>query len=206
MQPFFEFIKEFLGVLWGGIKTFFLGMFNGIIGMFNFPAYGRIFMSHVDDFRPHHWVMAVLFTLLIASALVSFFALIVVVIRKYVLKKRKIDHDHFISEVVKLKENIEVMSHGLGVYLTENADALGMNRPPLLEGEAVAPSGGGLIERKTQTPVTQMIRQLVEKQRKHLAEAAKHAKDDDERELLNSLKQQLYEIALQHKMQKLLER
>ena len=102
-----DFIKDFLGVLWGGISEIFLGIFRGIYNMFNFPNYYATFVKYSSTWTGGNWAVAILIVLAVVIVLVGIIWLVVWGLVRFAgkLRSRVVNQD-LVDEIHNLKRQI----------------------------------------------------------------------------------------------------
>lgn len=122
-----EFIKAFLGVLWKGISSIFIGIFGGLFQMFNFPAYFDVFKTHSSNWNGGNWVVAILIVVVVLAILVAFVWFTVWGIIRLVGKLRnRISNQDLVDEIHNLKRQIIKLNQEkgriLGLKLNDTGD------------------------------------------------------------------------------------
>ena len=102
-----DFIKDFLGVLWGGISEIFIGIFKGLFDMFNFPNYYATFVKYSGSWSAGNWVVAILIVLVVVVILAALIWLLVWGITRIAgkLRSRVVNQD-LVDEIHNLKRQI----------------------------------------------------------------------------------------------------
>jgi len=135
-----NFIKDFLGVLWGGISEIFLGIFKGLFDMFNFPNYYATFVKYSESWSAGNWVVAILIVLLVVVILAALIWLVVWGISRIVgkLKTRVVNQD-LVDEIHNLKRQIIKLNQEkdkiLGMKVTGVGNEGLLEDAPAEEGE-----------------------------------------------------------------------
>ncbi|MBE5763920.1 MAG: hypothetical protein E7338_06870 [Clostridiales bacterium] len=102
-----EFIKDFLGVLWGGISEIFIGIFKGLFDMFNFPNYYATFVKYSGGWSAGNWVVAILIVLVVVIVLAALIWLVIWGITRIVGKLRtRVVNQDLVDEIHNLKRQI----------------------------------------------------------------------------------------------------
>ncbi len=121
-----EFIKAFLGVLWKGISSIFIGIFGGIYQMFNFPDYVNVFSKYKSGWNAGNWIVAILIVILIVAILVGVIWLIVWGIIRLIGKLRtKVTNQDLVDEIHNLKKQIVQLHKEKDKILGMKVNALG---------------------------------------------------------------------------------
>ena len=57
METYGRFLFEFLDQFFSGFKEIFVGLWNGIINIFNIPEYYNIIQHYKEDFSMSEWFL-----------------------------------------------------------------------------------------------------------------------------------------------------
>ena len=107
MDLIIRFLFEFLGQFVEGVKLIGLGLYNGIITMFNIPAYFNIVKDYSDDLTFGTWIMVGLAILVVVLILAIIVFLVAWCIRKLlVFRKRALAQEELLNELGKLEEQV----------------------------------------------------------------------------------------------------
>ncbi len=107
MDTFFRFLYEFLSQFFNGILDIVMGMFNGVVKMFNIPAYIAIVKDYKSDFNGPEWVLVGAAILVLVIMLGLIFFLIFLAIRKYMrIRKSLVEQEELLDEVGELNEQV----------------------------------------------------------------------------------------------------
>ena len=107
MDTFVRFLYEFLSQFFSGIIEIFKGLINGIIKMFDIPAYISIVQYYKDDFNVSEWVMVFIVVLIMVIVLGLIIALFVYLIRKYIrIRKTLVDQESLLEEIADLNGQV----------------------------------------------------------------------------------------------------
>ena len=90
MDTVFKFLYEFLGQFFTSLWSIVTGIFKGIVGMFDFPAYGKIISDYTSELGGLEWVIAIFAMLLLAAVLVFLVMLVVLSLKKFFRYKKKV--------------------------------------------------------------------------------------------------------------------
>ncbi|MCR5741385.1 MAG: hypothetical protein K6G38_02895 [Gammaproteobacteria bacterium] len=108
MSEFFSFAREMITTFLQGFWTIILGIFNGIVGIFNFPKYVQIYQDYSSDFDFGAWVLSFLLVLLMVALIAGLIYLFVFLIRRAIRRRKTfVSQDQLLAEVAEL--NNEVM-------------------------------------------------------------------------------------------------
>ncbi len=107
MTNFFMFAKDFLGVFFGGFSDIFIGIFSGTFQMFNVPDYIGVFQKYSGNFNFGHWLLAIIFVLVLIAMLGGLIFLIVVLVKKFLDRTKKaVVNQDLVDEIVELKKQV----------------------------------------------------------------------------------------------------
>lgn len=107
MDLFVRFLYDFLSLFFGGLKKIFVGLFNGIKEMFNFPGYYKVIKGYSEDLTTKEWIMVVLAALCVLIILATIVFLIVLLVRKYIrLRKSLVEQEELLEEVANLNRDV----------------------------------------------------------------------------------------------------
>ena len=112
MDLFVRFLYDFLSLFFGGLKKIFVGLFNGIKEMFNFPGYYKVIKGYSEDLTTKEWIMVVLAALCVLIILATIVFLIVLLVRKYIrLRKSLVEQEELLEERKMINELSEMNSN-----------------------------------------------------------------------------------------------
>ena len=121
-----DFIKAFLGVLWGGVVKIFLGIFGGIFEMFNFPKYVDAFKTYSVNWGAGQWVVSILIVIAVVAVLVGLVWLLIWGIVRFIGKLRKnVTNQDLVDEIHNLKRQIIKLSQEKDRILGMKVHAVG---------------------------------------------------------------------------------
>ena len=107
MDTVFKFLYEFLGQFFTSLWSIVTGIFKGIVGMFDFPAYGKIISDYTSELGGLEWVIAIFAMILLAAVLVFLVMLIVLSLKKFFRYKKKVkDTGDLVAEVNHLTKEV----------------------------------------------------------------------------------------------------
>ena len=107
MDTFFRFLYEFLSQFFNGILDIVMGMFHGVIKMFNIPAYIAIVKDYKSDFNGPEWVLVAAAILVLVIMLGLIFFLVFLAVRKYMrIRKSLVEQEELLDEVGELNEQV----------------------------------------------------------------------------------------------------
>ena len=107
MDLFIRFLFDFLSQFFDGIKQIFLGIYNGVISIFNLPEYYKILHDYAEEFSGGMWVLVALSVLVVILILAILVVLIVWSIKRiFVFRKRVLEQEELLNEVAKLETEV----------------------------------------------------------------------------------------------------
>ena len=110
METFTRFLYEFLSQFFSGIITMLKGLGTGIGQIFDIKSYQNILETYKDDLSMPEWILVVVAILSILILIVLIFALIYLLIRKYLkFRKQAINQDELLDEVASLNGKIATL-------------------------------------------------------------------------------------------------
>ena len=107
METFTKFLYDFLSQFFGGVITILKGFGKGFSQIFNFQGYKETILKYKGDLSMPEWALTVMSVGLMIFIVGMFFALIYLVIRKYIkFRKKAIDQDALLEEVAILNNKV----------------------------------------------------------------------------------------------------
>jgi hypothetical protein len=107
IDTFFRFLYEFLSQFFNGLLDIGLGIFNGVVKMFNVPAYITIIKDYKGDFNGPEWILVVVAIIVLVVMLGLIFFLAFLAIRKYMrIRKSLVEQEELLDEVGELNEQV----------------------------------------------------------------------------------------------------
>ena len=107
MSNFVDFLLDLLEQFFGYFWSIFVGIFNGIVGMFNVPRYVEIFKEYCGEFNGLAWFLAILVVVFLVAALVGIGFAIVLLVRKYIRIRRSfVSQEELLNEVGRLNNEV----------------------------------------------------------------------------------------------------
>ena len=82
METYTRFLYEFLDQFFSGFKEIFVGLWNGIINIFNIPEYYNIIKHYQEDFSMSEWTLTGLAIIAILVVVGSAIGMLVFFLRK----------------------------------------------------------------------------------------------------------------------------
>ncbi|MGI6279216.1 MAG: hypothetical protein ACOYJS_01480 [Acutalibacteraceae bacterium] len=103
MQDFFSFFYDFITSILLG----FLDVFKGILQVFNFPKFIKIFAEHRESFSPVDYVFAIISFIIVIALYVLMIYLLYMFIRKYIqLRKSLKNQEDLLVELSNLNRQV----------------------------------------------------------------------------------------------------
>ena len=127
MDTFFRFLYEFLSQFFNGLKLIVMGLFNGIVKIFDFKAYLDIVNYYKNDFNIPEWLLVGLAILVMIIVLGLIFLGIYFLIRKYVrIRKTLVDQESLLEEVSTLNSKVATLMKEKEDILAMKVSKLGL--------------------------------------------------------------------------------
>ena len=128
MDTVFKFLYEFLGQFFTSLWSIVTGIFKGIVGMFDFPAYGKIISDYTSELGGLEWVIAIFAMILLAAVLVFLVMLIVLSLKKFFRYKKKVkDTGDLVAEVNHLTKEVMRLNLEKDKILSMKVSQIGLN-------------------------------------------------------------------------------
>lgn len=142
MDTFFRFLYEFLSQFFNGLKLIVMGLFNGIVKIFDFKAYLDIVNYYKNDFNIPEWLLVGLAILVMIIVLGLIFLGIYFLIRKYVrIRKTLVDQESLLEEVSTLNSKVATLMKEKEDILAMKVSKLGL-KPDETDTEEVSENEG----------------------------------------------------------------
>jgi len=107
MSKFISFLYEFMSVFFGGIKSIIMGFVEGIIQIFNIPAYIDVISFYKDEFGIKEWILAVIAIIVMIVILALIIVFIYFIIRKYIrFRKTLVEQEGMLDEIAELNKKV----------------------------------------------------------------------------------------------------
>lgn len=138
MDTFFRFLYEFLSQFFNGLKLIVMGLFNGIVKIFDFKAYLDIVNYYKNDFNMPEWLLVGLAILVMIIVLGLIFLGIYFLIRKYVrIRKTLVDQESLLEELSTLNSKVATLMKEKEDILAMKVSKLGL-KPDEADTEEVS--------------------------------------------------------------------
>ena len=127
MDTFLRFLYEFLSQFFSGIKHIVLGLYNGILTMFNIPKYVNVVSRYKDDFSLPEWLLVALAILVIMALLSLIIFAVYFLIRKYIrIRKSLVEQESLLEEVGTLNNEVAKLMKEKETILAMKVSKLGL--------------------------------------------------------------------------------
>ena len=134
MDTVFKFLFEFLGQFFGSLWSIITGLFAGIGGAFDFPAYINIINAYTTELGGLAWGIAILSIVLLGAVLVLAVWLIVVSVKKFIRSHRRAkDTDSLVKEVQALNKEVMRLNLEKDKILSMKVSQIGLNPNEIAE-------------------------------------------------------------------------
>ena len=128
MDTVFKFLFEFLGQFFGSLWSIITGLFGGIGGAFDFPAYINIINAYTTELGGLAWGIAILAIVLLIAFLVLCVWLIVVAVKKFIRShRRRKDTNSLVNEVNALNKEVMRLNLEKDKILSMKVSQIGLN-------------------------------------------------------------------------------
>ena len=110
MNTFLRFLYELLGQFFTGFKSIFVGLFSGLVTIFNVNKYISIVQDYKNDLTVGEWILVAIIMLIIVAILVLILFLFIFLIRKvFKFKKTLVEQESLIEEIGDLNGKVATM-------------------------------------------------------------------------------------------------
>ena len=107
MDLFIRFLFDFLSQFFDGIKLIIMGLYNGLINIFNLPEYYKILHEYAEEFSAGMWILVALSVLVVILILALVVVLLVWSVKRiFVFRKRVLEQEELLNEVAKLETEV----------------------------------------------------------------------------------------------------
>lgn len=138
METYGRFLFEFLNQFFSGFKDIIVGLWNGIIRIFNIPEYYNIIKHYESDFSMPEWFLTGLAIIAILVVVGTAVGIIVFFVKKQAKWRKKVlDQEELLKEIDSLNRQVEDL-------VDEKLKILSMKTPEL----GLNPNGIGAVEEK----------------------------------------------------------
>ena len=108
METYGRFLFEFLEQFFSGFKDIFVGLWNGIISIFNIPEYYNIISNYHNDFSVSEWFLTGLAIIALLVVVGSIVGVIIFFLKKHMKWRKKIlDQEELLKQIDSLNAQVE---------------------------------------------------------------------------------------------------
>lgn len=133
MDIYIRFLFDFMSQLFNGFKKIILGIFDGIISIFNFPAYYEVIKDYSKEFSVGQWVLVGISILIVLALILGMGYLVFMLFRKYVrVRKSLVEQETLLEEVANLHREVLKLSSEKERILAMKVSQLGLK--PTIDG------------------------------------------------------------------------
>ena len=127
MDLFVRFLYDFLSLFFGGLKKIFLGIFTGIMDIFNLKRYYEVIKFYSEDLSTTEWILVILAALCVLIILGTIIFLVYLLIRKYIrLRKSLVEQEELLEEVANLNRDVLKLTQEKDKILAMKVSQLGL--------------------------------------------------------------------------------
>ena len=128
METYGRFLFEFLNQFFSGFKDIFVGLWNGIIKIFNIPEYYNIISHYHKDFSISEWFLTGLAIAAILVVVGSAVGVIIFFLKRHTKWRKKIlDQEQLLQEIDNLNKQVEELVDEKLKILSMKSPELGIN-------------------------------------------------------------------------------
>lgn len=128
MDTIFGFLFEFLGQFFWSLWSIIVGVFTGIGGAFDFPAYLKIIDNYTTELGGLAWVVAIIAIIALAAVLFLLVFLIVMSLKKLFRFRKKVkDTNDLVDEVNSLNKEVMRLNLEKDKILSMKVSQIGLN-------------------------------------------------------------------------------
>ena len=127
MDLFVRFLYDFLSLFFEGLKKIFLGLFTGIMDIFNLKRYYEVIKFYSEDLSTTEWILVILAALCVLIILGTIIFLAYLLIRKYIrLRKSLVEQEELLEEVANLNRDVLKLTQEKDKILAMKVSQLGL--------------------------------------------------------------------------------
>ena len=127
MDLFVRFLYDFLSLFFGGLKKIFLGIFTGIMDIFNLKRYYEVIKFYSEDLSTTEWILVILAALCVLIILGTIIFLVYLLIRKYIrIRKSLVEQEELLEEVANLNRDVLKLTQEKDKILAMKVSQLGL--------------------------------------------------------------------------------
>ena len=128
METYGRFLFEFLEQFFSGFKDIFVGLWNGIISIFNIPEYYNIISNYHNDFSVSEWFLTGLAIIALLVVVGSIVGVIIFFLKKHMKWRKKIlDQEELLKQIDSLNAQVEELVDEKLKILSMKTPELGVN-------------------------------------------------------------------------------
>ena len=128
METYGRFLFEFLNQFFSGFKDIIVGLWNGIIRIFNIPEYYKIIQHYEEDFSMSEWFLTGLAIIALLIVIGSAIGMVVLFLKKTAKWRQKIlDQNILLQEIDNLNRQVEDLVDEKLKILSMRTPDLGIN-------------------------------------------------------------------------------
>ncbi len=138
MDLYVKFLYDFMSQIFSGISQIALGVYNGIVEIFNIPKYIAVVKDYSGDFKGGQWVVLALAVLTVAIVLGLVVLLVVLLLKKYIrVRKTLVEQETLLEELAGLNREVFKLTQEKEKILAMKISQLGLKpgEDPTMEGE-----------------------------------------------------------------------
>ena len=107
LYGFLSWFKSFFGNMLNGFLMIFKGLFYGIVKIFDFPYYIKLWTNESSNFGVLDWILSIVSFILIVAVWVAIFFLIVLAVKKHIrYKKSLLSNEDLLEEITDLNREV----------------------------------------------------------------------------------------------------
>lgn len=128
METYGRFLFEFLNQFFSGFRDIIVGLWNGIIRIFNIPEYYNIIKHYERDFSISEWLLTGLAIIAILVVVGTAIGIIVFFLKKHAKWRKKVlDQEQLLKEIDSLNRQVEELVDEKLKILSMKSPELGLN-------------------------------------------------------------------------------
>ena len=138
MDAFLKFFFEFISSILQGFQKLLLGIWSGIIAIFNLPHFIAVFSAHSGSFNALDWIMAVIAVIIVLAIYLLSGYLIFILIRKYVrFRKSIVKQEDLLEELAALNRQVLKLTAEKDKILAMKVSQIGL-KADVFDNEAMS--------------------------------------------------------------------
>ena len=125
MKTYGRFLFEFLDQFFSGFKNIIMGIVDGIISIFNIPAYVKLIKTYSQDFSMPEWLLTIIAIIVLGLLIGLIVGVIAFFLKRHMRWRKKIlDQEELLAEIDNLNKEVETL-------VDEKMRILSMEQPDL---------------------------------------------------------------------------